>query len=117
MKKGAPSVGRYDRVGKCFNGDVLGPWEQHLLWGLRDHLVEDEWEFTRQKTVRIPRQRKQHVQRSRVERGQMGCVPDESGRTGLGIEEKLGKALSHWSHNSFSASDSFFSYIHNIPLQ
>lgn len=33
---------------------MLGPCEQHLLWGLRDHFVEDEWEFTRQKTVRIP---------------------------------------------------------------
>lgn len=49
--------------------------------GLRDQLVEDEWEFTRQRMARIPREREQHVQRPRGEREvvaecQMGYVPD-----------------------------------------
>lgn len=60
----------------------MGPWEEeHLLWDLRDHFMEDEWEFTRQRMARLPRQREQHVQRPRGERGvvaecQMGYVPD-----------------------------------------
>lgn len=36
---------------------VLGPWVEHLLWGLRDPFMEVEWVFTRQRTARIPRQR------------------------------------------------------------
>ena len=44
---------------------MLGWWEGHLLWGLSDPFVEVEWEFTRQRTVRIPKQREQQVQWAR----------------------------------------------------
>lgn len=61
--------------------------------------MEDEWEPTRQRTARIPRQKEQHVQRPRAERGWSrsrvsGCVPDEPGRTGLAGGGELGNALS-----------------------
>ena len=48
--------------------EVLGWWEGHLLWGLSDPVVEVEWEFTRQRTVRIPKQREQQVQWARAVR-------------------------------------------------
>ena len=48
--------------------EVLGWWEEHLLWGLSDPFVEVEWEFTRQRTARIPKQREQQVQRARADR-------------------------------------------------
>ena len=47
---------------------MLGWWKGHLLWGLSDPFVEVEWEFTRQRTVRIPKQREQQVQWARAVR-------------------------------------------------
>lgn len=46
---------------------MLGWWEGHLLWGLSDPFMEVEWEFTRQRTVRIPKQREQQVQWARAD--------------------------------------------------
>lgn len=47
---------------------MLGWWEEHLLWGLSDPRVEVEWEFTRQRAARIPRQREQQVQWARADK-------------------------------------------------
>ena len=57
---------------------MLGPGGEPLLCKLRDHLVQDEWGFTRQRTAGIPRQREERWEES------SRSVPDESDRTGLG---------------------------------